>query len=131
MIVDDEPAARRTLRECCEREGDLEVVAEAADTGSALAAIGTQAPAVLFLDIQIDARSGIDLAHALRGATVPLIVFVTAYDQYALEAFEVGAVDYLLKPFDDERFRRTMARVRARHEAAGAAERQAALTAAL
>jgi two-component system, LytTR family, response regulator len=131
IIVDDEPAARRTLRECCEREGDLEVVGDFFDTGTALAAIAAATPDVLFLDIEIDARNGIELARALPAGAVPLIVFVTAYDSYALEAFEVSAVDYLLKPFDDERFRRTAARVRARHADAGAAERQAGLAAAL
>jgi two-component system LytT family response regulator len=131
IIVDDEPAARRTLRECCEREGDLTVIAELGDTRSALAAISASAPDLLFLDIQIDALSGIDLARALPANATPLFVFVTAYDAYALEAFEVSAVDYLLKPFDDERFRRTVARVRARHAAAGSSEQQAALAAAL
>jgi two-component system LytT family response regulator len=131
IIVDDEPAARRTLRECCEREGDLTVIAELGDTRSALAAISASAPDLLFLDIQIDALSGMDLARALPANAAPLFVFVTAYDTYALEAFEVSAVDYLLKPFDDERFRRTVARVRTRHAAAGRSERQAALDAAL
>jgi two-component system LytT family response regulator len=131
VIVDDEPAARRTLRECCEREGDLEVAAECADSAAALAAITAAAPDVVFLDIQIDTSNGIELARSLPAGASPLIVFVTAYDQYALEAFEVSAVDYLLKPYDDERFRRTVARVRARHASAGSAGRQAALAAAL
>lgn len=135
IIVDDEPAARRTLRECCEREGDLEVIGEFADAAGALAAIAAQVPDVLFLDIQLEASSGIELARALpvsaAPGVTPLIVFVTAFDAYALEAFEVCAVDYLLKPFDEERFQRTAARVRARHAGAGAAERQAALAAAL
>lgn len=130
IIVDDEPAARRTLRECCARE-DLEVVAELGDTTSAIAAIRNFSPDLLFLDIQIDALSGLDLAKTLPEHGSPLIVFVTAYDTYALEAFEVSAVDYLLKPFDDERFRRTMSRVRARYQATDTAGRQAALDAAL
>jgi len=127
VIVDDEPMARRTLRECCERESDLRIVGEYGDTQSALAALRAQPPHLLFLDIQIDEVSGIQLARLLDPATLPLIVFVTAYDQYALEAFEVSAVDYLLKPFDDDRFRKTLARVRRRREAESASDRQSTL----
>jgi len=114
VIVDDEPAARRTVRECCEREGDFNVVGEFGDSRAALEAIRARAPHVLFLDIQMDSMTGMALARALDPAALPLIVFVTAYDHYALEAFEVSAVDYLLKPFDDSRFRATAARVRRR-----------------
>jgi two-component system LytT family response regulator len=131
MIVDDEPAARRTLRECCAAETDLEVVGEFGDPRAALAAIRAAPPHLLFLDIQMDTMSGIDLARSLDAATLPLIVFVTAYDQYALEAFEVCATDYLLKPFDEERFARALARVRQRHASGTLAERGAALDALL
>ena len=126
IIVDDEPAARRTVRECCEREGDFNVVGEFGDSRAALEAIRSRPPQVLFLDIQMDSLTGMALARALDPATLPLIVFVTAYDHYALEAFEVSAVDYLLKPFDDVRFRATAARVRRRSEQSGA-ERQRSL----
>lgn len=129
VIVDDEPAARRTLRECCARHADLRVVGELGDTRSALAAIRTECPDLVFLDIQMDALNGIELARSLD--PLPLIVFVTAYDHYALEAFEVSAVDYLLKPFDDERFEKTLARVRRRHEVESLADRQLALSTAL
>ena len=128
IIVDDEPAARRTVRECCEREPDLRVVGEYGDGRAALEAIRVQPPHVLFLDIQMDSMTGMELARALDPASLPLIVFVTAYDHYALEAFEVSAVDYLLKPFDDARFKATVARVRRRHEAAGSFDRHGALT---
>ena len=131
VIVDDEPAARRAVRECCERESDLTVVGEYGDPAAALAAIRAQPPQLLFLDIQMDSMTGMELARALDPATLPLIVFVTAYDHYALEAFEVSAVDYLLKPFDDERFRATVARVRRRHAAAPEFDRQGALAALL
>jgi two-component system LytT family response regulator len=131
IIVDDEPTARRTLRECCDREPDLRIIGEYGDSQSALQAIRAQSPHLLFLDIQIDSLNGVGLARALDPATLPLIVFVTAYDQYALEAFEVSAVDYLLKPFDDDRFRKTIDRVRKRREAEGMAERQALLTSVL
>jgi two-component system LytT family response regulator len=128
VIVDDEPSARRTLRECCAREADLKVVGDFGDSTAALEALRAQPPHLLFLDIQIDALSGIALARALDPAHLPLIVFVTAYDNYALQAFEVSAVDYLLKPFDEERFRKTLARVRRRRDAESAADRNHALS---
>jgi two-component system LytT family response regulator len=127
IIVDDEPAARRTVRECCEREGDFNVVGEFGDSRAALTAIRARPPQVLFLDIQMDSMTGMALARALDPVTLPLIVFVTAYDHYALEAFEVSAVDYLLKPFDDERFKATAARVRRRSEGQSNDDRQQAL----
>ena len=127
IIVDDEAAGRRTLREYCEAEADLTVVGEFGDPVAALAAIRAQPPQLLFLDIQMDPMNGIDLARALNPAELPSLVFVTAYDTYALEAFEVSAVDYLLKPFDQERFRKTLARVRPRHLSSGAEERQSLL----
>lgn len=131
MIVDDELAGRRTLRECCAREPDLQVVGEYADSRAALEAIRARPPHLLFLDIQMDLLDGVSLARSLDPRTLPLIVFVTAYDQYALDAFDVSAVDYLLKPFDEDRFRRTLERVRSRREAQTAAQRQEALSAVL
>lgn len=128
VIVDDEPAARRTLRECCAAEPDLDVVGEFGDPHAALEAIRTRPPQLLFLDIQMPRMSGIELARTLDPEALPLIVFVTAYDHYALEAFEVSAIDYLLKPFDDARFAATLQRVRQRMERDdGGTERRAAL----
>jgi len=127
VIVDDEPAARRTVRECCEREGDFNVVGEYGDARAALEAIRARPPHVLFLDIQMDSMTGMALARALDPENLPLIVFVTAYDHYALEAFEVSAVDYLLKPFDDVRFKATAVRVRQRRAGQGSGDRRAAL----
>jgi two-component system LytT family response regulator len=124
MIVDDEPAGRRTLREYCEAEGDLRVVGEFGDGNVALSAIRAKPPQLLFLDIQMDPLNGIDLARSLAPEHLPSLVFVTAYDAYALEAFEVCAVDYLLKPFDQERFRKTLARVRPRYADTSVDERQ-------
>jgi two-component system, LytTR family, response regulator len=131
IIVDDEPTARRTLRECCARESDLRIIGEYGDSRSALQAIRAQPPHLLFLDIQIDSLSGVGIARALDPERLPLIVFVTAFDEYALEAFEVSAVDYLLKPFDDERFRKTLERVRRRREAESVVERQTSLASVL
>jgi two-component system LytT family response regulator len=127
IIVDDEQAGRRVLREFCEAEGDLTVVGEYADGEVALREIRDRRPQILFLDIQMDPLNGIDLARALGPEHLPSLVFVTAYDAYALEAFEVCAVDYLLKPFDQERFRKTLARVRPKHLKSDADERQALL----
>jgi two-component system LytT family response regulator len=124
IIVDDELAGRRTLREFCEAEEDLRVVGEYGDGTVALNAIRAQPPQLLFLDIQMDPLNGIDLARALEPQHLPSLVFVTAYDSYALEAFEVCAVDYLLKPFDQERFRKTLSRVRPRHASSSVNERQ-------
>jgi two-component system, LytTR family, response regulator len=131
IIVDDEPAGRRTLRECCVREPDLNVVGEFGDSRAALEAIRREPPDLLFLDIQMDALDGVSLARALDPRTLPLIVFVTAYERYALDAFDLSAVDYLLKPFDEERFRRTLERVRRRWEVESAAQRQETLDAVL
>lgn len=130
FIVDDEPAARRILRDCCEREPDLKIVGEFDNADDAVEAIRRAPPDLVFLDIALGAKSGIDVARALD-RDAPEIVFVTAYDRYAIEAFEVGAVDYLLKPFDDERFRETIARVRRRRAAPPAPERRAAIEALL
>jgi two-component system, LytTR family, response regulator len=127
IIVDDELAGRRTLREYCEAEGDLRVVGEYGDGATALAAIRARPPQILFLDIQMDPPNGIELARSLEPSQLPSLVFVTAYDTYAVEAFEVCAVDYLLKPFDQGRFRRTLERVRPRHAKADVDERQALL----
>jgi len=124
MIVDDEPAARRTLRECCAGEPDLDIIGEYAEGAGALAAVRKEQPDLLFLDIQMDTLTGIELARALDPKALPLIVFVTAYDNYAIQAFELNAIDYLLKPFDRKRFESMLARVRRRIEAApGAGDR--------
>jgi two-component system LytT family response regulator len=125
IIVDDEPAGRRTLRELCRAEADLEVVGEFGDGVAALDAIRTLRPQLVFLDIQMNPLNGIQLARALGPTELPSVVFVTAYDSHALEAFEVCAVDYLLKPFDRERFQKTLDRVRPRHAIGAPDDRRA------
>ena len=131
IIVDDEPAGRRTLRECCARMPEVCVVGEYGDSRAALEHIRTRPPHLPLLDIQMGSLDGIALARSLSASPRPLIVFVTAYERHALEAFELSAVDYLLKPFDDDRFRRALERVRHRHEAETAAQRQEAIDAVL
>jgi two-component system LytT family response regulator len=126
IIVDDEVAARKILRERCATEQDIEVVGEYADAESALAALPLQAPDLLFLDVKMGAVSGIQLVQALEPGAVPLVVFVTAFDRYAVQAFEVNAADFLLKPFDRERFRTTLRRVRERYAARNSANYQIA-----
>lgn len=127
MIVDDERVARQNLRECCEAEADLVVTGEFANAASALAGIRHRPPHLLFLDVQLGTTSGIELARALAPPVLPLIVFVTAYDHYARDAFEVSAVDYLVKPFDEQRFRATLSRVRQRHTAQSVSEHETVL----
>jgi two-component system, LytTR family, response regulator len=126
IIVDDEVAARKVLRERCATEPDIEVVGEYADAESALAALPRHSPDLVFLDVKMGKLSGMQLAQALEPGNAPLVVFVTAFDRYALQAFEVNAADFLLKPFDRERFRTTLRRVRERHAARHSASYQIA-----
>lgn len=128
MIVDDEPIARRTLRELCAREPGLVLVGEHGDARSALAAARRDPPDLMFLDIQMDGMTGLQLARELPREKPPLIVFVTAYDQHAVEAFELNAIDYLLKPFDDARLHATLERVRRLQSTQDASQRIEALT---
>jgi two-component system LytT family response regulator len=127
FIVDDEPLARRRLRALCAREADVEVVGEAGDGASAVAAIRADRPDLVFLDVHMPELDGFGVLAALS-PPAPAIVFVTAYDAYALRAFEVNALDYLLKPFDGARFHETLRRARA---AAGRDDGRGKLEAAL
>jgi two-component system LytT family response regulator len=112
LLVDDEPLARRRLRSLLRSESDVEVVGECADGSSAVAGIEALAPDLVFLDVQMPEADGFDVLEAVRTARMPVVVFVTAYDGYALKAFEVHALDYLLKPFSRERFQTTLTRAR-------------------
>ena len=126
IIVDDEVAARKALRDRCAAEQDIAVVGEYADAESALAAIPEQAPDLMFLDVKMGKMSGMQLAQALERESAPLVVFVTAFDRYALQAFEVNAADFLLKPFDRERFQTMLRRVRERYAMRNSANYQIA-----
>lgn len=114
VVVDDEAPARDGLRLRLEREPDVTLVAEFESAAAALDRLDDLEPDVLFLDVQMPGLSGLDLAARLGAEALPLMVFVTAYDHYAIEAFGVQALDYLVKPYDDERFAATLGRVRAR-----------------
>jgi two-component system LytT family response regulator len=112
LIVDDEPLARERLRTLIQQEPDIEVIGEAADGKQAVNAIAEHAPDLIFLDIQMPVIDGFGVLQAITDRPLPAIVFVTAYDQYALQAFEVHALDYLLKPFTARRFQKALQRAR-------------------
>lgn len=111
-IVDDEPLARERVRGLLEAQPDIEIVAECRDGDEAVEAVRRHAPDLLFLDVQIPERNGFEVLEALDTERAPVVVFVTAYDQYALRAFEMHALDYLLKPFDDDRFDKALKRAK-------------------
>jgi two-component system LytT family response regulator len=113
IVVDDEPLAREGLVELLELHAGLEIGGAFADGASALAAIEAEPPDVLFVDVQMPGMTGFELVDALDIDPLPAVVFVTAYDEYAIRAFEVSAIDYLLKPVSTERLAQTVERVRA------------------
>ena len=131
LIVDDEAPARRRLRRLLLIEGDVTIVGECGDGASALAAIGSLNPDLVLLDVQMPEQDGFAVVQALPADAMPAILFVTAFDRYALRAFDVHAVDYLLKPFTAERFRTALARARERIAARAGQEAVANLAAAL
>jgi two-component system, LytTR family, response regulator len=111
VIADDEPRARQFLERLLREHGEVDVVGEAKSGGEALAMVARLSPEVAFLDIQMPDLSGLEVARHLTGEGAPVVVFVTAYDQHAVEAFEVAALDYLLKPIRRERLAETLRRV--------------------
>jgi len=129
LIVDDEPLARRRIRRMLARHSDVEVIGECANGREAIAAILEQQPALVFLDVQMPEVDGFAVLDQISAQAMPLVIFVTAYDQYALRAFEVYALDYLLKPFDRRRFDNALQRAKARlfNEPSGVSERTLAL----
>lgn len=113
LIVDDEPVARQVLREGLESIGDVEVIGEADNGPAALEQIAERRPDLVLLDLQMPEMGGLEVASKIRrGTHVPVIVIVTAYDKYALDAFEAGAIDYLLKPIGEERLAQAIERAR-------------------
>lgn len=112
LIVDDEPIARQILRDLVESTNGLEYLGEAANGNEAVERIIEADPDLVLLDLEMPGQGGISVIRSLRGTRLPLVIFVTAYEQHALEAFEVGAVDYLLKPVRRERFAKAIEKVR-------------------
>jgi len=116
LVVDDEAPARRRLTDLLRNMTNGADIIEAADGNAAVELIESRCPDVVFLDIQMPGQSGLDVVEAIGLDRMPVTVFVTAYDQHAISAFEANALDYLLKPFSDERFEATMTRVSKRLE---------------
>ncbi len=114
LVVDDEPIARHAVARLLRDDADIEVVGECGDGVSAVAAIRERSPDLLFLDIQMPAITGLDVVATLGPARMPATIFVTAYEQFAVRAFEANAVDYLVKPFSRERFAETLRRAKQR-----------------
>jgi two-component system LytT family response regulator len=112
VIIDDEPPARAKLVRFIAELPDFRVIAEAGTVEEGISSVRTAAPDVAFLDIQLGHRSGFEILEALTGTALPLVIFTTAYSEYAVKAFELQALDYLLKPFDRERFNRSIERTR-------------------
>ena len=113
LIVDDEPLARERVRMMLGMHDDVAVIGEVGDGQQAIDAIRQERPDLVFLDVQMPSVDGFGVLRALEGEIMPYVVFVTAYDQYALKAFEVHALDYVLKPFNAERFSQALHRARA------------------
>lgn len=120
LVVDDEPVARQVLREQLEEIADIEIAGEAATGSAAIEQIGIHQPDVLFMDLQMPEMDGFAVVRALRGERLPLVIFVTAYREPAASAFEVGAVDYLLKPVRQERLAAAVEKARAQLGSASA-----------
>jgi len=116
VVVDDEPLARSSLKLLLRRDPEVELVGECKAGMEALAEIRRKKPELVFLDVQMPECDGFDVLEQLGSEMPPALVFVTAYDQYALRAFEAGALDYLLKPFDNARFERALNRAKERIE---------------
>ena len=121
-VVDDEPLAREGLKLHLAQHTDVEIVGEAADGRRAVSLVASLKPDLLFLDVQMPLLDGFEVVEALSASHMPVIVFVTAFDRYAMKAFEVHAIDYLLKPFTGERFRAAMARAREEIDAVGSSD---------
>jgi two-component system LytT family response regulator len=115
IVVDDEKLARRGLALRLADIEQVDVIAECANGEEALQVIGTESPDLVFLDIQMPGMDGFDLVCELQADAMPLIIFVTAFDQYAIDAFRIHAVDYILKPIDDERLEEAVERAVTRH----------------
>lgn len=119
LIVDDEPLAREGLRRLLDEDGDIECVAECGDGPSAVQAIREKLPDLLFLDVQMPEMNGFEVLRLLDRARLPLVIFVTAYEEHAIHAFEVHALDYLLKPLEPQRLQEALVRAKAEIQSQG------------
>ncbi len=113
LVVDDEPLARERIRALLSAQADIEIIGECSTGIEAISAINRLEPDLVFLDVQMPELDGFGVIEAVGAAEMPTVIFVTAYDKYALRAFDVNALDYLLKPFDRERFETAVSRARA------------------
>ena len=113
IIVDDEDPARRGIRALLKRAGDVEIVSECGSGEEAIRAINAVEPELVYLDIQMPGKTGFDVIGALPETKCPHVIFVTAFDRFAIKAFEIHALDYLLKPVNEARFNESLARARA------------------
>lgn len=129
LIIDDEPLARKRIRRLLAGEPDISVMGECGSGGEAVRAIGKTAPNLLFLDIQMPEMDGFEVLQSIQVEPMPAVIFTTAYDEYALKAFEVHALDYLLKPFKQDRFKSAVKRARQRFAGHGAPETDPGLAA--
>src|SRR5215203_764913 len=116
LVVDDEPMARERIVSLLAQEPDVDVVGQCSDGGEAVAAIQSLSPDLVFLDVQMPAADGFGVLRQIKPEQMPMVVFVTAYDEYALQAFEVHALDYLMKPFGRDRLQQSLAHARRQHE---------------
>src|SRR5262245_42010190 len=112
LIIDDEPPARRRVERLLSRDPEIEVIGNCAGGPEPLVIIGEQEPDIIFLDVEMPRLDGFEFLEAMGAGRTPLIIFVTAYDRYAVRAFEVCAFDYLLKPYDQERFDQVLQRAK-------------------
>jgi two-component system, LytTR family, response regulator len=119
IIVDDEPLAREGVRQALSEETDVEVLAECADGVEAIKAVEKHRPDLLFLDVQMPRLNGFEVLEALEPEQIPAVIFTTAHDEHAIRAFEVNALDYLLKPFKQARFQKALQRAREQLHARG------------
>jgi two-component system LytT family response regulator len=113
LVVDDEPMGRERVLSLLQQEEDVEVIGECSDGTQAIAAIQQHSPDLVFLDVQMPGSTGFGVIDAIGAERMPEVIFVTAYDEYALKAFEYHALDYLLKPFNRDRFQETLKHARA------------------
>ena len=131
VIVDDEPIARRLMRSMLSEIGDIDVVAECRNGREAVSAVQGFSPDLMLLDIKMPGMSGFDVVRELQADIMPMVIFCTAYQRYALDAFDLHAVDYLLKPVDERRLQRAVDRAIQRAKSEGAEQNKTPLIGAI